>query len=249
MMQSLDSRVAIVTGASRGIGRGIAVRLARAGAHVFVNFVSNREAAEETVALVRGANGCAETCGFDVADAAAVSEAVRKVARDAGRLDILVNNAGMTVDNLALRLKAEDWDRVMAVNLKGTFNCTRAAIKPMVRARYGRIVNLGSVIGMMGNAGQSAYAAAKAGIVGFTKSMARELGSRNITVNAVAPGFIDTEMTARLPEDVRSGYLSLIPSGRLGTVDEVAGAVEFLVSAEASYITGQVVGVNGGLYM
>jgi 3-oxoacyl-[acyl-carrier protein] reductase len=155
----------------------------------------------------------------------------------------------MTVDTLLLRLKQEDWNRVMSVNLGGTFNCTKAVIKGMVRARYGRIVNMTSVIGAMGNSGQAAYAAAKAGIVGFTKSMARELASRNITVNAVAPGFIDTEMVARLPEAVRTEYLKNIPVGRLGSVDEVADAVAYLARPEASYVTGQVIGVNGGLYM
>lgn len=249
MTAPLNDQVALVTGASRGIGRAVACRLASMGASVAVNFVSNETEAEVTVRQIEAAGGSASLARFDVADTAAVEAGVEKVLERHGRCDILVNNAGMTVDTLLLRLKQEDWSRIMNVNLGGTFNCTKAAIKSMVRARYGRIVNMTSVIGEMGNSGQSAYAAAKAGIVGFTKSMARELAGRKITVNAVAPGFIDTEMVARLPEAVRTEYLKIIPVGRLGTVDEVADAVAFLARPEAGYVTGQVIGVNGGLYM
>ena len=249
MSGMLHGQVALVTGASRGIGRGVAQRLAREGARVIVNFHQNRDAAEETAGSIAAAGGTAETAQFDVADAPAVQQAVAAILERCGRCDILVNNAGMTIDNLLLRLKDTDWDRVIGVNLRGTFNCTKAVSRAMLRAHYGRIVNMTSVIGEMGNAGQAAYAAAKAGIVGFTKSAARELGSRNITVNAVAPGFIATDMVSGLPDTVRSEYQRLIPAGRLGTVDDVAEAVVFLVRPEAGYITGQVLGVNGGLYM
>jgi 3-oxoacyl-[acyl-carrier protein] reductase len=249
MNGALAEQVALVTGASRGIGRAIARHLAAAGARVYVNFVRDVAAGAETVRLLRDAGGAGELAQFDVADPAASADAIGAIVKSAGGLHILVNNAGMSIDNLLLRLKPEEWDAVMAVNLRGTFNCTRAAARAMVRAHYGRIVNISSVVGSMGNAGQSAYAAAKAGIVGFTKSMARELASRQVTVNAVAPGLIETEMTADLPEDRRREYLSGIPAGRLGTVDEVADLVVFLARREAGYITGQVIGINGGLYI
>jgi len=249
MNGGLADQVALVTGASRGIGRAIARQLAAAGAHVHVNFVRDTAAGAETVSLIRSAGGSAELAQFDVADSATSTDAITAIAKAAGRLDILVNNAGMSIDNLVLRMKPEEWDAVMAVNLRGTFNCTRAAARTMLRAHYGRIVNLSSVVGLMGNAGQAAYAAAKAGIVGFTKSMARELASRQVTVNAIAPGLIETEMTAYLPEDRRTEYLSVIPAGRLGTVEEVADLVVFLARREAGYITGQVIGINGGLYI
>lgn len=249
MTTPLRDQVAVVTGGSRGIGRTVACRLAQAGAHVAVNFAHNTAAADETVQLITAAGGRAEPFQFDVADSDAVTHAFSGLLERLGRCDILVNNAGITVDGLLLRLKATDWDQVMAVNLRGTFNCTKAAARSMIRAHYGRIVNMTSIIGSMGNAGQGPYAAAKAGIVGFTKSMARELASRNIMVNAVSPGFIETEMTAGLPESTRAEYVKLIPVGRLGSADEVADAVAFLARPECGYITGQVLGVNGGLYM
>lgn len=249
MNSVLQGQVALVTGASRGIGRMVACYLAKAGAHVLVNFVHNAAAAAETIRLVAEAGGQATAAPFDIADAEAVRAAISGLVEQHGRCDILVNNAGMTIDNLVVRLKPADWDQVMAVNLRGTFNCTKAVLRSMMRAHYGRIINMGSIIGSMGNAGQAAYATAKAGIVGFTKSLARELAERNITVNAVAPGFIDTEMTANLPEAVRTEYLRMIPAGRLGTAEEVADAVLFLARRESAYITGQVIGVNGGLYM
>jgi 3-oxoacyl-[acyl-carrier protein] reductase len=249
MSAVLQDQVALVTGASRGIGRAVAMQLARAGALVLVNYRQNREAAEQTIGEIRAAGGRAEPAPFDVAAADEVAPAVSRLVEEFGRCDILVNNAGMTVDALLLRLKAADWDQIMAVNLRGTFNCTKAVVRPMIRGRYGRVVNMTSVIGSMGNAGQAAYAAAKAGIVGFTKSMARELAGRNITVNAVAPGLIETDMTAGLPEAARTEYVRLIPVGRLGTAEEVAAVVAFLVRPESGYITGQVIGVNGGLYM
>lgn len=249
MNRPLEGQVALVTGGSRGIGRGIANHLANLGAHVFVNFLSNESAAQDVIREIALRGGRAETSRFDVADPRAVVDSVETICRSTGRLDILVNNAGMTIDGLVLRMKPEDWDTVMAVNLRGVFNCSRAALKAMVRARYGRIVNLSSVSGLMGNAGQAAYSAAKAGVIGFTKALAKEVGSRNITVNAVAPGLVETAMAADLPEARRKGYLSLIPAGRLGSTAEVADVVGFLVRGESGYITGQVVGVNGGLYM
>jgi 3-oxoacyl-[acyl-carrier protein] reductase len=249
MNGALAEQVALVTGASRGIGRAIARQLAAAGARVYVNFIHDVAAGEETVRLVRDAGGTADLAQFDVADSAASADAIGEIVTSAGGLQILINNAGLSFDNLLLRLKPDEWDEVMAVNLRGTFNCTRSAARSMVRAHYGRIINIGSVVGSMGNAGQSAYAAAKAGIVGFTKSMARELASRQVTVNVVAPGLIEAGMTADLPEDRRREYLSGIPAGRLGTVDEVADLVVFLARREAGYITGQVIGINGGLYI
>lgn len=245
----LQDQVALVTGASRGIGRAIALRLAADGAHVLVNYHTNEQAAQETLRLLTDAGGSGELTAFDVADGDAAIAAINAIADRRRRLDILVNNAGISFDTLVLRMKEADWDRVLGVNLRGVFNCTKAAAKHMVRAHYGRIVNLSSVIASMGNAGQGAYAASKAGIIGFTKSMARELASRKITVNAVAPGFIDTEMVASLPEATRSEYLKLIPAGRLGRAEEVADAVAFLARAESAYVTGQVLSINGGLYM
>jgi 3-oxoacyl-[acyl-carrier protein] reductase len=249
MSAPLHGQVALVTGASRGIGRTVATTLARAGAGVVVNFANDVTAAEHTVHLITEAGGTAEPARFDVGDAEAVHGAISRLLDRLGRCDILVNNAGLTADTLLLRLKVDDWDRVMTVNLRGTFNCTKAVARTMVRSRYGRIINMSSIIGSMGNAGQAAYAAAKAGVVGFTKSMARELAGRNITVNAVAPGLIETDMTASLPEATRTEYVKLIPVGRLGTAAEVADAVAFLARPESGYITGQVIGVNGGLYM
>jgi 3-oxoacyl-[acyl-carrier protein] reductase len=216
---------------------------------VLVNFVQDERGAEETVSRVRADGGSADSVRFDVADSDAASREVDALCKREGRLDVLVNNAGITADGLILRLKPEEWERVIAVDLNGVFNCTRAALRTMLRARYGRIVNVSSVTGLMGNAGQAAYAAAKAGVIGFTKATAREVGSRGITANAVAPGLIETDMAAHLPEDRRTEYLSVIPAGRLGTAEEVAELVGFLVRRDSGYITGQVIGINGGLYM
>jgi 3-oxoacyl-[acyl-carrier protein] reductase len=248
-VHSLAGRVALVTGGGRGIGREVALSLARVGAHVVVNYRENRSAAEQTLHEVVAGGGDCELLPFDVAVTDEVTDAVNKIVDQHKKVDILVNNAGMTLDNLLVRQRPEEWDRVVDVNLKGIFNCTKAVSRLMIRAKYGRIVNMTSVAGQMGNVGQSVYAATKAGIVGFTKSMARELASRGITVNAVAPGFIETEMTRGLDEDTKRKYLSAIPLGRFGSSAEVAGVVEFLVGPAAGYITGQVIGINGGLYM
>ena len=249
-MYDFKGKTALVTGASRGIGRAVAVALARGGAKLALNYAGNAAAAEEALRLVREAGSPeARLYRFDVADPAACNAAVEAVLAELGGLDVLVNNAGIAVDQLVMRLKDEDWNRQLQVNLTGTFNLIRAVTRPMMKARRGAIVNLTSVVGEMGNAGQAAYAAAKAGQIGLTKSVARELASRNIRVNAVAPGYIDTDMTAGLPEAAKTKMMELIPLGRLGSAEDVANAVAFLASDQASYVTGEVLRVNGGMYM
>lgn len=241
-------RTALVTGSARGIGKAIARRLSSEGMNVAICDVQS-ELGEKTRDELRR-HGCdAIFIACDVADGKMVSEMIKKVESHFGRLDVLVNNAGITTDRLLLRMSDEDWAKVIAVNLTGVFNCTRSAIRGMIARRFGRIVNISSVIGIIGNIGQANYAASKAGIVGFTKSVAKEVAARGITVNAIAPGYIDTPMTESLSEDVKKRLFDLIPMRRLGTVDDVANVVAFLVSDDAAYITGQVIHVNGGMYM
>jgi 3-oxoacyl-[acyl-carrier protein] reductase len=241
--------VALITGAARGIGRAIALELARPGLTVYLNDVVLGEDAARTQQDVEAKGSLARLIEFNVADLAQVQQGIDAIIKESGRLDLLVNNAGITRDNLILRMKEAEWDAVLAVNLKGAFNCIRAVSKPMVKQRGGRIINISSVVGVMGNAGQVNYVASKAGLIGLTKSVARELASRNITVNAVAPGFIQTEMTESLPEKVKAEMLAQIPLGRFGTPEEVAQAVGFLASEAAAYLTGQVIHVNGGMLM
>jgi 3-oxoacyl-[acyl-carrier protein] reductase len=248
-MKILTGKTAVVTGGSRGIGRGICLRLGAMGAMVYINYVSRPEAAEETKMLIEDAGGMAKVIGFDVADAGQVEPAFKQMTAEAGSVDILVNNAGIAKDGLIARMKESDWDAVLDTNLKGAFLCVKAVSKTMLKKRWGRIVNITSVVGFSGNAGQVNYAAAKAGLVGLAKSMAREYASRNITVNCVAPGYIMTEMTETLAGDVQDKLKSEIPLGTLGTVEDIAGAVAYLVSEDGRYVTGQVLHVNGGMYM
>lgn len=248
-MFELKGKVALVTGASRGIGRATAETLARQGAHVVISYVSGAEAAREVVAGIVAKGGSAEAIQLDMADAAGSERAVAEVGKRLGRLDVLVANAGISIDALLLRLKDEDLQKILAVNVGGTVACARAAIKLMMRARAGRIVLLSSVVGEMGNAGQTAYAASKAALLGVAKSVAREYASRNVTVNAITPGYIETDMTQALTDEQRAAMLAGVPLGRAGSGADVAAAVAFLVSDEAGYITGQVIRVNGGMYM
>ncbi|MBO4852890.1 MAG: 3-oxoacyl-[acyl-carrier-protein] reductase [Schwartzia sp.] len=245
----LDGKCALVTGASRGIGRAVALKLASEGAKVALNFAGNEAAAEAVKQEIEAAGGEAILVKADVADEAAVQAMVQKTADAFGRIDILVNNAGITRDGLLARMKEEDWDAVLSTNLKGVFLATKAVAKVMMKQRAGRIVNMASVVGITGNAGQANYAAAKAGVIGFTKTIAKELASRGVTANAVAPGFIATDMTAVLSDKAKEAALAGIPLGRMGTPEDIAAAVLFLVSDQASYITGQVLNVDGGMVM
>ncbi|MBA2371964.1 MAG: 3-oxoacyl-[acyl-carrier-protein] reductase [Candidatus Limnocylindria bacterium] len=247
-MSALAGKVALITGGSRGIGRATAVRLARDGSRIALNYKGNAAAAEEAKHLVELTGSTAALIQGDVSQDGE-AERVMKEALEfgGGRLDILVNNAGITRDNLLLRMSAEEWDAVLDLNLRGTFLITKAAMRPMMKQRAGRIVNVSSITGLVGNAGQANYSAAKAGVIGFTKTVAREMASRNITVNAVAPGFVPTDLTDALPQEVKDALLKQIPLGRFGAAEDIANAIAFLASDDAAYITGQVLVVDGGM--
>ncbi|MBP3239711.1 MAG: 3-oxoacyl-[acyl-carrier-protein] reductase [Oribacterium sp.] len=246
-MNSLKGKTAIVTGASRGIGRAIAIELAARGCNVVVDYAGNQNAAEETVKLCQEAGAQAVSVCADVSDENAVNELVAKAQENFGSIDILVNNAGITRDNLMLRMSAEDFDEVISKNLRGAFLMTKYVGKIMLKQRAGRIVNISSIVGIHGNAGQANYSASKAGIIGLTKTTALEYASRGITANVIAPGFIDTDMTSSLPDKVKESMLSRIPAGKFGQAEDIAKAVAFLASDDARYITGQVLGIDGGM--
>jgi 3-oxoacyl-[acyl-carrier protein] reductase len=246
---SLEGRVALVTGASRGIGKAIAIELAHRGAATVVNYNLSPEPAEAVVAEIVRQGGKATAVQADVSNFEQASSLVKAAIDTFGGIDILINNAGITRDTLIMMMKEDDWDSVISTNLKSTFNCSKAAIRHMMRKRYGRIINITSVAGQLGNPGQTNYSASKAGQIGFTKSLAREVASRSITVNAIAAGYIDTDIWNSVPEDARQAALSIIPLGRKGSSEEIAYAVAFLASDQAAYITGQVLGVDGGMAM
>ena len=244
-----DGRVAIVTGGGRGIGRAVALRLARDGANVAISYRSNDASAGDAAEEVRAIGAKCEVFKGDVASPEDVAALFEGVGEEFGRIDILVNNAGLTRDNLMMRMKEQEFDDVISTNLKGTYLCTRAALRPMIRARWGRIVNISSVVGLVGNPGQANYAASKAGIIGFTKSVAREVAQRGITANVVAPGYVETELTGNLPEKVKGQIRDQVPAGRFGEAEEVAEVVAFLAGDGAAYVTGQTLAVDGGMTM
>ena len=246
---SLDGKVAIVTGSSRGIGRGIAIELGSRGAAVVVNYLNSAAAAEDVVSQIQTSGGQAITHQADVSDFNAAQELIKFAIDTFGGLDILVNNAGITRDKLIMMMTEEDWDIVQDTNLKSTFNCSKAAVRHMMRKRYGRIINITSIAGQMGNPGQTNYSASKAGQIGFTKALAREVGSRNITVNAIAAGYVETDIWEGVPEEAKQAILSMVPLNRKGDTQEIADAVAFLASDQAAYITGQILGIDGGVAM
>jgi 3-oxoacyl-[acyl-carrier protein] reductase len=246
-METTPKKVALVTGASRGLGRAIAVRLAAAGVRVAINYVSNDEEAQKVARQVETSGGEAMLCKADVADNAAVRQMIRDITGQWGGIDILVNNAGIVRDTLLLRMPEDSWDRVLATNLRGAYLCTRYTLRSMMDRGWGRMINIASLAGLVGNAGQANYSAAKGGLIAFTKAVAREVGPRNITVNAIAPGFIVTEMTDKLPQEARDAILARIPLGRFGKADDVAALAAFLASEEAGYITAQVISIDGGV--
>ena len=249
MTKRLQGQIALVTGGSRGIGRAICEALAKEGADIYVNYTRGQEAAEETVKICQSYGVNAFAIGFDVSSSEAVKKAFDEIKEKSEKIDILVNNAGVAVDGIFIRMKEEEIDQVLKINLYGSIFCAQAAAKMMMRKQSGKIINISSVVGQMGNAGQASYVSSKAGVIGLTKSLARELASRNITVNAVAPGFIETDMTRDLSEEVRKEHLKFIPLEKYGKPEDVASLVVFLASNEASYITGQIIAVNGGMYM
>jgi 3-oxoacyl-[acyl-carrier protein] reductase len=247
-MMKLRDKVALVTGSAQGIGKAIAIALAKEGAGIVVSDI-NIELAAQTAKEMEAMGVKTMALKTNVADLADVEKSVEEIVKTMGRIDILVNNAGITKDNLLIRMKKEDWDAVIGVNLTGVFNCTKAVSSLMMKQRYGKIINIASIVGQMGNFGQANYAASKGGVIAFTKTVARELASRSVTVNAVAPGFIQTAMTDKIPEDIKKKMIEQIPMGKLGTPEDVASAVLFLAGPEADYITGQVLAINGGMYM
>lgn len=248
-MRKLEGKVAVVTGASRGIGRAIALKLAEEGAKVVVNYSGSQAKAEEVVAMIQENGGEAIAVQASVSQTEEVTALMDAAVKTYGSLDILVNNAGITKDNLIMRMKEDEWDDVLNTNLKGVFLCTKAVTRQMMKQRAGRIINISSIVGVAGNAGQANYVAAKAGVIGLTKTTAKELASRNILVNAIAPGFIETEMTEQLPEDIKQGMLTQIPLAKLGQPEDIAKAVAFLASEDANYMTGQTLHIDGGMVM
>ncbi|KUF36434.1 MULTISPECIES: 3-oxoacyl-[acyl-carrier-protein] reductase [Lysinibacillus] len=248
-MRKLEGKVAVVTGASRGIGRAIAVKLAEEGAKVVVNYSGSQAKAEEVVEMIQANGGEAIAVQASVSQTEEVTALMDAAVKTFGSLDILVNNAGITRDNLLMRMKEDEWDDVLNTNLKGVFLCTKAVTRQMMKQRAGRIINISSIVGVAGNAGQANYVAAKAGVIGLTKTTAKELASRNILVNAIAPGFIETEMTEQLPEDIKKGMLTQIPLAKLGQPEDIAKAVAFLASDDANYMTGQTLHIDGGMVM
>jgi 3-oxoacyl-[acyl-carrier protein] reductase len=248
-MKDFENKIVVVTGGSRGIGRAIAREFASRGATIIISYAGNEAAATETLKLLTDAGAKAQAKRFDVSDSAACSTFIDEVMKEHGRLDVLVNNAGVAIDGLLMRFKDEDWDKTLDTNLKGAFALMRAASRPMMKQKGGAIVNVSSIVGEMGNGGQAAYAASKAGLIGLTKAVAKELASRNIRVNAVTPGFITTDMTAALNDELKQKMADAIPLGRIGDPEEIAKAVAFLASDAASYITGETLKVNGGMYM